>query len=62
MKFDCFYFVLAILPVNDSEVIPMVWCLITLKSGLMLMYYASFYQETERESQVLVTGENEEDA
>lgn len=34
----------AILPVQQSQVIPAVWCLITLKCGLMLLYYVLYYK------------------
>ncbi|KAJ3647588.1 hypothetical protein Zmor_019459 [Zophobas morio] len=34
-----------LLPIQDSAVIAMVWCLITLKSGLILQYYARSYSK-----------------
>lgn len=33
----------AILPIETSVVIPMVWCLITLKCGLILFCFGRFY-------------------
>lgn len=51
----------AILPVEESEVIPAIWCFITLKSGLILMYYASYYQEIEEENEILATDADEGD-
>ncbi|KYB26514.1 hypothetical protein TcasGA2_TC033837 [Tribolium castaneum] len=32
-----------IMPIEDSAVIPMIWCLITLKSGLILAYFGRYY-------------------
>lgn len=52
------YYFLAILPVEQSEVIPAIWCFITLKSGLILLYYSKHYQTSDRESESLVTEEN----
>lgn len=51
---------LAILPVEQSEIIPAIWCFITLKSGLILLYHAKHYQEAPTESESLITAENEE--
>lgn len=53
---------LAILPVEESEVIPAIWCFITLKSGLILLYYAKYYQVTDTEiNDSLVTEEENEE-
>lgn len=49
---------------EQSEIIPAVWCLITLKCGLVLLYYAKHYQVNDTENAgLVVTEENvEEDA
>lgn len=37
----------AILPIEDSAVIPMVWSFITLKSGLILLYFGRSFSNQE---------------
>lgn len=42
----------ALLPISDSNYIPMIWAFLTLKSGLLLAYYIFNYESDYNESLV----------
>lgn len=49
------------MPAEESEILPAVWCLMTLKVGLALLYYSKYYQVPDVESENLVTEETQQE-